>query len=246
MYYPPRYLLRRSVILRHLPQPCQAFLEIGPGEFRLSRELADRCTEGDLVEFHPEARARFEAAFPPEARSRVRLHVGDFREMAFGRDFDCVVACEVLEHVEDDAGFIRSMAGVLQPGGVLVLSVPAHMKYWSAHDENVGHLRRYSRAQLTELLSSAGFERVQVLSYGVPLIHLFRFAREGLALLRRNRQRQMSTDERTKRSGIRHLPSMFNWLGLLVNPITFAPLTAVARLFEAGDRSDGYVVVARR
>jgi len=39
-----------------------------------------------------------------------------------GRRFDVVVASEVIEHVEDQPGFVADLAALLRPGGLLVLS----------------------------------------------------------------------------------------------------------------------------
>ncbi len=39
-----------------------------------------------------------------------------------GRMFDCILALEVIEHVPDVTGFLISCAGLLKPGGILILS----------------------------------------------------------------------------------------------------------------------------
>ncbi len=243
-YYPPRYLLRRDALLRLL-RPGQRFLEVGPGEYKLSLELARRFPRGMLVEFHPESRALYDAALPGAVRERVELRIGDFSRMDLDGAFDCVVACEVLEHVPDDDAFAARLAGCLRPGGQLLLSVPAHMRFWSPHDEAVGHLRRYEREPLVRLLEGAGFDDVRVLSYGLPWIHLFRLMRVAKQRLG-GAERGPSDLERTQASGIHHLGEGWSWLGALVNPVTFWPLNLVARAFEGGDASDGYVVSATR
>ena len=145
----------------------------------------------------------------------------------------------------DDGAFAARLAGCLRPGGQLLLSVPAHMRFWSPHDEAVGHLRRYEREPLARLLEDAGFEDVRVLSYGLPWIPLFRALR--VAKQRLTRAEAGPSDlERTQASGIHHLGEGWSWLGALVNPVTFWPLNVVARAFEDGDASDGYVVSATR
>src|SRR5205085_12305466 len=38
--------------------------------------------------------------------------------------FDCVVAVEVLEHVDEDAAFVRNVCSVLRPGGGFLMTTP--------------------------------------------------------------------------------------------------------------------------
>ena len=76
------------------------------------------------------------------------------------RDFDLVVAMDVLEHIEDDSGALRSMHRMLKRGGTIILTVPAFRFLWSAHDENLHHFRRYRAPELTREMERAGFRIV--------------------------------------------------------------------------------------
>ncbi|HVN13147.1 MAG TPA: class I SAM-dependent methyltransferase [Kineosporiaceae bacterium] len=82
---------------------------------------------------------------------------------------DLVVAFDVLEHIDDDATAAKEIFELLRPGGVFLVAVPCDPTLWSAHDEAVGHVRRYTRAELISLLSGAGFSVDEVRSWMVLL-----------------------------------------------------------------------------
>jgi SAM-dependent methyltransferase len=65
---------------------------------------------------------------------------------------------DVLEHVEDERGFLAEVYRVLRPGGLVLVSVPAYMFLWSGHDVSLHHFRRYERRTLVGALAGAGFQ----------------------------------------------------------------------------------------
>jgi glycosyltransferase involved in cell wall biosynthesis len=73
------------------------------------------------------------------------------------RKLDTIVCCNVLEHIEDDRSTLADMLAVLEPGGRLVLLVPALSWLYGSLDEHLRHFRRYERAELEEKLAAAGF-----------------------------------------------------------------------------------------
>jgi SAM-dependent methyltransferase len=82
------------------------------------------------------------------------------------------VCSEVLEHVDDPAHLLRNAQGFLAPGCRLVVTVPGGPR--SAFDLLIGHRRHYDPADLAELLSDAGFERVVTFGAGFPFFNLYR------------------------------------------------------------------------
>jgi SAM-dependent methyltransferase len=64
---------------------------------------------------------------------------------------------DVLEHIEDDAGFLRALHRLLAADGRLYLTVPAYAFLWSDEDVEAGHFRRYRLGQLRRLLERTGF-----------------------------------------------------------------------------------------
>ena len=66
--------------------------------------------------------------------------------------FDVIGMFDVLEHVEDDAGAMRWAARQLEPGGIVVVTVPAFQFLWTEQDDAVHHTRRYTTGDLTRVL----------------------------------------------------------------------------------------------
>jgi SAM-dependent methyltransferase len=85
--------------------------------------------------------------------------------------FDSIVLSNVLEHIPDDGGAVRRFAQILQPGGRVLILVPALPLLLGAMDEAVGHYRRYTPGSLRSVLEGNGFE-VETLEWmnlvGIP------------------------------------------------------------------------------
>jgi SAM-dependent methyltransferase len=69
---------------------------------------------------------------------------------------ESVVAINVLEHLEDDAGALRSLATLVRPGGTVVIWVPGYQRLYGEFDRRVGHVRRYTPATLADAFRRAG------------------------------------------------------------------------------------------
>lgn len=77
-----------------------------------------------------------------------------------------IAAGEVLEHIADEAAAVRELARVMQPGGALVVTVPAGSDRYGVADSAVGHFRRYDRDDLVRLLMSGGFRVDSIHGWG--------------------------------------------------------------------------------
>ncbi|NJC69050.1 class I SAM-dependent methyltransferase [Planosporangium thailandense] len=83
-------------------------------------------------------------------------------------EHSAAVALNVLEHIEDDLAGLTSIAGLLRPGGAVVLIVPAFPSAMSRFDRAIGHFRRYTVASLGGALTAAGL-RIERLHYINPV-----------------------------------------------------------------------------
>jgi methionine biosynthesis protein MetW len=83
--------------------------------------------------------------------------------------FDCVVAADVLEHLVDPWSTLRAYAGLLEPGGAAVISLP-NVAHWSTYAalirgswprdpegiHDATHLRWFTLRDARELIEQAG------------------------------------------------------------------------------------------
>jgi 2-polyprenyl-3-methyl-5-hydroxy-6-metoxy-1,4-benzoquinol methylase len=93
----------------------------------------------------------------------------------FKKKYDVIFLMDVIEHIDDEIKFIKSLKFMLKPDGKLLVNVPAFQKFYSVYDKHVGHIRRYNFAQLAEVFVKCNF-KVQSWSYWgftmVPLLIL--------------------------------------------------------------------------
>jgi glycosyltransferase involved in cell wall biosynthesis len=167
-------LHRYNGFLWDLMQPFigRRVLEVGAGTGLLTRFLAKR--ERVLAtELDPEYVDLLRRTFADKPNVEVRPL--DLARLAADgippRSFDTVVCSNVLEHIEDDGKALAAMRDVLEPGGRVVLIVPALQSLYGSIDRAIHHYRRYSRTELTDKLERAGLA-VEHVSYfnmlGVP------------------------------------------------------------------------------
>lgn len=156
------------IIVDHLvPHIGARVLEVGAGLGLITREITARGREVTALEPDPSLFARQDDV-PGAVRMNCTLQdAGDI-----GR-FDTVLYVNVLEHIEDDIAELRRAVGVLAPGGNVVIFVPAMPSLYGTMDAVSGHHRRYRRAELRQVLRTAGlgadsvhnFDAVGVIPY---------------------------------------------------------------------------------
>lgn len=86
-----------------------------------------------------------------------------YKDIAFLEDSsaDCILMMDVLEHVENDRGFLKSALNKLKDDGIIVITVPAFQSLFSAHDFYLNHFRRYNYAGLKEIMEESGLKIIR-------------------------------------------------------------------------------------
>jgi SAM-dependent methyltransferase len=137
------FAARRQILaaeLARLSLPAAArILEVGCGP---GGNLAMLSGFGAVQALEPDPESRAHAA----ERSGLSIHAG------------LLPAFDVVEHVDDDAGAVAALAGLVKPGGFLVTTVPACPWMWSEHDVQHHHKRRYDLPAYRRLFETAGLK----------------------------------------------------------------------------------------
>lgn len=160
----------------YLPKPARV-LEAGCGT---GGNLGMLSSFGPVSAFEPDKAARGNAG----RDNPFDIRAGTLPDkVPFASDrFDLVAMLDVLEHLDDDEAALRALAERIEPGGLILVSVPAFAFLWSRHDEQHHHKRRYTRASLVSVARAAGLEPVSV-SYFNTLLFPLVVARRTLGKL---------------------------------------------------------------
>jgi len=82
------------------------------------------------------------------------------------RTYDCVLALDVIEHIDDDCQAARQLGRLVKPGGRLLFSVPALPELFSEFDDVQGHRRRYTPLSFRGSLEGAGLVVEDIMWWG--------------------------------------------------------------------------------
>jgi SAM-dependent methyltransferase len=132
-------------------------LEVGCGTGSVLSKVSEVC-RGHLA---VGVDAVFEGLVHARRRSgnAARVLQGDARRPPFRDDvrFALVGLFDVIEHIPDDRSALEAAHGLMPPGGILLVTVPASPALWSGFDEAARHCRRYTEPALRAVLEEAGF-----------------------------------------------------------------------------------------
>jgi SAM-dependent methyltransferase len=154
------------LITRYFPE-FSSFLEIGCANGFVLSAIHEAFPYRKLVgsELFSEGLARARRRLP-----NIDLHLLDARQLNFENEFDLIGAFDVLEHIKEDIKVLHNIHTALKPGGGVIITVPQHQWLWSAHDESLYHVRRYSNSDLKTKLQDSGFTIIRSLSFVATLL----------------------------------------------------------------------------
>jgi 2-polyprenyl-3-methyl-5-hydroxy-6-metoxy-1,4-benzoquinol methylase len=135
------------------PEENGPIFDIGGGNGAVSKALSGAGFSVALVE------PGSEGARNAKIRGIKNVICSTLEDAKFkSESFSAVGLFDVLEHIENRSGFLKTINEVLIRNGKLYLTVPAYKFLWSSDDEIAGHYTRYTLTELKEDLSNSGFK----------------------------------------------------------------------------------------
>ena len=156
------HLIRRHVNLGN----GSIVMDVGCGDTFVVESLASRYTGAELF--------AVDTAFTGELLDHYRARLNNPRiQMASSLDgmspppsrpASLVLLMDVIEHIEDDTGFLNGLRArpYIDGSTRLLITVPAYQSLFSSHDTFLGHYRRYSNQSLRALIERSGFKVLDI------------------------------------------------------------------------------------
>lgn len=106
-------------------------------------------------------------------------------DFSAARDADAFLFMDVLEHIEDEVGFLHKWIAVAKPGTIFLVTVPADPALWSVHDEKFGHYRRYTVETLRSVWQHEPVRELMLSAFNSRLYPMIKLARAWGRLIKR-------------------------------------------------------------
>jgi Methyltransferase domain len=190
-------------------------LDVGAGSGVFSRRLLDAgvCERALCVD----------PGYPKERTERHRGHEIEFTRAVERVSQGLLLMMDVLEHVDDDVGLLRSYA-LRMPGDARVLiTVPAFPSLWSGHDVFLEHRRRYTRQGLEATVRAAGLQVVRSR-------YFFGLLLPAVAAMRSRDRHRLNAGRLEARSALRTYPAPVNRVLTLIHDVERALVFPLNRL----------------
>lgn len=144
---------RRWFVELALPYLGDNPIEIGSGLGYYALEWAPYLSRFTATEADPDRLITLKERLAAEPKIEVRQMLLPTTERG---EYSAAVSYNVLEHIVDHVGALRSMRNLVRPGGAVIIIVPAFQFAMGPADIATGHVRRYTKKTLRAAMTEAG------------------------------------------------------------------------------------------
>jgi 2-polyprenyl-3-methyl-5-hydroxy-6-metoxy-1,4-benzoquinol methylase len=161
----------RQSVLKRIPKQSRRILDVGCGKAWVAEAM---IAEGKQV-------VSLDIAFANTSKALQRIPspshaavIADVYNLPFPEHtFDCVTACEIMEHTYDPALFVEKLWRIVKPGGTLIISVPYKEKikynlciHCNRPTPENAHLHSFDKKKLEKLSRQPDAERIEIKPVG--------------------------------------------------------------------------------
>ena len=139
-------------------------MEVGTGTGYIARELKKNGYDVEIADVHKQ--------FLDFRKNKIieRKYQFDIKEPPFTNHFDVIGMFDVLEHIEEDKAVLGNVRKMLNDGGKVIITVPAHSWLWSKYD--CSHKRRYNLKRIRAIFKESNFDVLEAKHFFVSIIPL--------------------------------------------------------------------------
>jgi hypothetical protein len=166
-----------ELICRHIPmEKNSSVIDLGCGDVFVTEFLAKKFPHVNFFAVDTALNNELIAIYKQKINlPNVFIH-SSLSEISFeeNKTVQLVLLSDVIEHIEDDIGFLSSLLQnkFIGPDTAFLITVPAFQSLFCSHDVLLGHYRRYTNSLLKKNLEMSGLKITRIGYFFLSLLLL--------------------------------------------------------------------------
>lgn len=186
------------------------FLDIGGGNGYVTNFLQDNSIDAILVE------PGENGANNAKKRNVKSVICSTIEECEFNeKSIDNIGLFDVIEHIENDKDFLKSLNNILTDNGLIYITVPAFKFLWSNEDVFAGHYRRYNLKDICKIVEDSGYKieySTYIFSFLVIPLLFFKSIPSKMGFLKTKKTQSVKNEHNTQNNLVnKTINSFLKW-----------------------------------